>query len=54
MDVYFLRVLCVVKKSSLRLADHSYSGVLPNVVCLSVIVQPQPGGGPDPLGDCQS
>jgi len=32
--------------------DHSYRGVLPSVVCLSVIVQPRPGRGPGPLGGC--
>jgi hypothetical protein len=39
MDVYLLRVLCVVKYSSLRRVDHLYRGVLPNVMCLSVIVK---------------
>jgi len=30
--------------------DHSYRGVLPNVVCLSVIVKPRQRGGPGPRG----
>ena len=33
----------------LRRADHSSRGVLPSVVCLSVIVKPR-WGGPGPLG----
>ena len=32
---------CVVKYGSLRRADHSSRGVLPTVVCLSVIVNPR-------------
>ena len=35
------RLLCVVRSRPLRRADHSYRGVLPNVVCLSVIVKPR-------------
>jgi len=31
MDVCLLRVLCVVRKRSLRRADHSSRGVLPTV-----------------------
>jgi hypothetical protein len=31
-------------------ADHTPRGVLPSVVCLSVIVKPQQRGGPGPLG----
>jgi hypothetical protein len=33
-----------------RRADHSSRGVLPSVVCLSVIVKPRQRGGPGPLG----
>jgi hypothetical protein len=33
--------LCVVMSKSLRGADHSSRGVLPSVVCLSVIMNPQ-------------
>ena len=36
-DVYLLRVLCVVRWRSLRLADYSSRGVLLSVVCLSVL-----------------
>jgi hypothetical protein len=36
---YVLRVLCTVRQISLRPADHSIRGVLPNVVRLSVIVK---------------
>jgi hypothetical protein len=35
---------------SLRRADHSFRGVLPSVVCLSMIVNPRYPGGPEPLG----
>jgi hypothetical protein len=41
-------VCCQVEVS--RRADHSSRGVLPSVVCLSVIVKPRSGGGPGPLG----
>jgi hypothetical protein len=41
MDVSLLSVLCVVRQRSLRWADHSSRGVLPSVVCLSVIVKPR-------------
>ena len=37
-------------RGSLRWADHSPRGVLPSVVCLSVIVRPRQWGSPDPLG----
>ena len=40
-DVRLLCVLCVVRWRSLRWTDHSTRGVLPSVVCLSVIVNPQ-------------
>jgi len=39
MDASLMGVLCVVKEGSLRRADHSSRGVLPNVVCLSVITK---------------
>ena len=32
MDVFLLRVLCVVRHRSLQRADHSSRGVLPTVV----------------------
>jgi hypothetical protein len=35
---------------SLRRADHSSRGVLPSMVCLSVIVKSRKWGGPSPLG----
>ena len=38
---------------SLRRADHSSRGVLPTVVCLSVIVKPQPRGGPGLITSCR-
>jgi hypothetical protein len=42
---------CVLSgRGSLRRADHSPRGVLPSVVCLSVIVKPRKCGGPGPLG----
>ena len=39
MDVCLLQVLCIIRFSSLRRADRLPRGVLPNVVCLSVIVK---------------
>jgi len=45
---FFLGVLCVVR--SLCRADHSPRGVLPSMVCLSVIKKPHEWGGPGPLG----
>jgi len=39
MDVYLLGVLCVVRYRSLRRADHSSRGILPSVVCLSMIAE---------------
>jgi hypothetical protein len=42
-------VVCFQKRSLLR-ADDSSRGVLPSVVCLSVIVKPQFQGQPGPLG----
>ena len=41
MDICPLSVLCFVRYSSLRRADHSSRGVLPNVVCLGVIMDPR-------------
>ena len=38
-DVHLLRVVCVVRSSSLNRADHSSRGVLPIVVGLSMIVK---------------
>ena len=40
MDVCLLWVLCVVRQRSLRRADHSSREVLPSVVCLNVIMNP--------------
>jgi len=34
MDVCLLRILCIVRYSSLLQADHSSRGVLPSVVCV--------------------
>jgi hypothetical protein len=39
-------MLCVVMWRSLRWADRSYRGVLPTVVCLSIIVKARWWGGP--------
>ena len=41
MHVCLLWMLCVVMYRSLHRADHSSRGVLPTVVCLSVIVKPR-------------
>ena len=41
MNVSFFRDVCVVRHRYLRLDDHSSSGVLPSVMCLSVIVKPR-------------
>ena len=41
---------CVMTGSSLRRADYSSRGVLPIVVCLSVILKPQRWGRPGPMG----
>jgi len=43
-------VLCVVRQRLLRLAYHSARAVLPNLVCLSMIIKPRWRGGPGPLG----
>jgi hypothetical protein len=39
MDVCPVWMLCVVRKKSQRRADHSSRGILPRVVCLSMIVK---------------
>ena len=39
--ISLFRVLCLVRYRSLRPADHLSRGVLPSVVCLSVIVGPR-------------
>ena len=41
VEVCLLFVQFVVRYRSLHLADHSSRGVLPSVVCLSVIVKPR-------------
>jgi hypothetical protein len=41
MGICLLWVSCVVRWSSTRRAHHSSRGVLPSVVCLSVIVKPR-------------
>jgi hypothetical protein len=38
---FLCEFLCVVRWRSLRRADHPSKGVLPNLMCLSVIVKPQ-------------
>ena len=50
MDVCLLWMLCVVRYRSLRRADHSSTGVLPSVISLSVLSEPQQWGGPGLLG----
>jgi hypothetical protein len=50
MDFCLWWVLCVVRQRSLGRVDHSSRGVLPSVVCLSLIVKPRQWGGPGPLG----
>jgi hypothetical protein len=50
MDICLFLVLCVVRQRSLCRADHSSGGVLPTVVCLSVIMKPRQWGGAGPLG----
>ena len=39
MFVYLLGVLCIVRYRSLRRVDYSSRGVVPSVVCLSVIAE---------------
>ena len=41
VDVCLLCVPCVVRERFLRRAEHLSRGVLPSVVCLSVISKPQ-------------
>jgi len=41
MDACLLSELCVVRRRSLRRADHSSRGVLPSMVRLSLIVKPR-------------
>jgi hypothetical protein len=48
--VFHLWVLLVVRFRSLQRLSHSFRGVRPSVVCLSVIVKPRQWGGPGPLG----
>ena len=43
-------LLCVVRYRSLGRAYHSSRGVLPSVMCLSVIVKPRKLGDRGPLG----
>jgi hypothetical protein len=50
MDDCLLWVLSVVRYRSLRRADRSSRGVLPSVVCLSVIVNPRQGEALAPMG----
>jgi len=50
MVVCLLGVLCVVRQRSLQRGGHLSREVLPIVVCLSVISNPQQWGGPVPLG----
>jgi hypothetical protein len=49
MDL-FLLCECSVVERSLRWIDHLSRGVLPSVVCLSVIVKPRQLEGPGSLG----
>jgi hypothetical protein len=46
VDVCLLWSLCVVTYRSLLPADHWPGGVLPSVVCLSMITEPQQWGDP--------
>ena len=45
-DICLLRVLCFVRQTSLRLADHPSRGVLTNVMFQGVIVKPRQRGLP--------
>jgi hypothetical protein len=48
MDVCLLLVLCVFKLRSVRGADNSYRGTIPNEVCpMSVIAKPRKGEAVD-------
>ena len=37
MDVSLVNVMCVVRQRSQRQADHSSRGVLPTVVCITIV-----------------
>ena len=50
MDVCLMRMLWIVRLSSLLRADHPSRAVLPSVVCLSVFVKTRQWGCPGPLG----
>jgi hypothetical protein len=50
MDVSVLWKLSVVRYRYVRRSDHSCTGVLSSLVCLSVIVKPRKWGDPGPLG----
>jgi hypothetical protein len=50
VDIRRLRMLCVVKKRSIRRANHSSRGILPTVVCLSVICKHRELVGPGTKG----
>jgi hypothetical protein len=43
------RECCVLQVEVSETADHSSRGVLPTVVCLSVIVKPGQTGSPGPI-----
>jgi hypothetical protein len=45
-------ISCVVRKRSLRRADHSIRGVLPSAMCQRMIVKPQSWIGSGPIGGC--
>ena len=49
-DAFVWYLMCIVRQRSLRRADHPSIGVLPSVVCLSVIVKRREWGSPDQLG----
>jgi hypothetical protein len=48
MNLCVLLMLCVVRWRSLRRAGHVSIGVIPSVVCLSMIVKPRKWTGPCP------
>ena len=50
MNAWRFWVLCVVKQRSLLRADHSFRGVLPSVVGLSVIINPRQWDDLGPTG----
>jgi hypothetical protein len=47
--IFLFWVFCVIRYRFLSWADHSSRGILPIMVCLSVIVKPRQCGSPDPL-----